>query len=171
VKESLFARLGDVRGARVLDLFAGTGALAIEALSRGAARAVLVDLSARAVGVVRRNLAALGLEQRARLIRGDAVRSVRRLAGSEHFDLVLLDPPYDSDRLEPSLRAIVESAVLAPGAVVVVETAKRHSLPPVFGLTLLEARSYGDTRLIWLAPEAPVGGSGQPDEDGPGEHE
>jgi 16S rRNA (guanine966-N2)-methyltransferase len=152
VRESLFARLGDLTGARVLDLFAGTGAVAIEALSRGAEYAVLVDRSERAIQVVRKNLTSLGLSERARVIRGDAARSARQLGGSLRFDLVFLDPPYDSDRLVPALEAVRDAGVLAPGATVVVETATRHSLAPVPGLAFRDERSYGDTRLTWLVP-------------------
>jgi 16S rRNA (guanine966-N2)-methyltransferase len=152
VRESLFARLGDLAGAHVLDLFAGTGAVAIEALSRGAEYAVLVERSERAIEVIRRNLASLDLSERARVVRGDAARAVRQLAGSSRFDLVFLDPPYESDRLTAALEAVRDAGVLAPGATLVVETAKRHSLAPVPGLVVRDERSYGDTRLIWLVP-------------------
>lgn len=161
VRESLFARLGDLRGVRVLDLFAGTGALAIEALSRGAEAAVLVDHSARSLNAIRENLASLGLESRARVIRGDAAKTSRRLRGTGRFDLVFLDPPYDSAQVGPALAALVEADLLAPDATVVVESPKRHALAPVAGLTVRDARTYGDTRLTWLVPE-----SGPPEKDG-----
>lgn len=154
VREALFARLGDVVGGRVLDLFAGTGALAIEALSRGAAHAVLVDRSTRSLNVIRSNLEALALDARAEVLSGDAVRVALRLAGSEPFDTIFLDPPYDSDRLVPCLEAVVEAGLLAEWGVVVVETAKRHSLAAVPGLAVVDDRTYGDTRLTWLGPEA-----------------
>jgi pantetheine-phosphate adenylyltransferase len=152
VRESLFGRLGDVRGCRVLDLFAGTGALAIEALSRGAEMAVLVDRSARSLNAVRENLEALGLTTRAQVIRGDAAKVARRLKGAAPFDLVFLDPPYDSDQVVPALDALVEAGLLAADATVVVESPKRHSLAPVAGLSVRDERTYGDTRLTWLVP-------------------
>ncbi len=157
VREALFAWLGEVEGQRVLDLFAGTGALALEALSRGAKAAVLVDRSARSLAVVRSNVEALGLSGRAQVIRGDAVRTVRRLAGADPFDLVFLDPPYDSDRLVPSLGALVSAQLLAPGATLVVESSKRHSLAPISGLAVVDEKGYGDTRLTWLTPRASRG--------------
>ena len=157
VREALFARLGDVHGQRVLDVFAGTGALALEALSRGAAHAVLIDRSARALVVVRSNLESLGLSSRARVIPGDAVRAVRRLAGEDPFDLVFLDPPYDSERLVPSLEALVAAQVLGPSTTLVVETSKRHSLAPVPGLAVVDERGYGDTCLTWLTPQQKTG--------------
>ncbi len=154
VRESLFGRLGDLRGCRVLDLFAGTGALAIEALSRGAETAVLVDRSARSLNVVRENLESLGLARRARVIRGDAAKTARRLKDAGPFDLVFLDPPYDSEQVVSALDALVDAGVLAADATVVVESPKRHSLAPVAGLSVRDERTYGDTRLTWLVPES-----------------
>jgi 16S rRNA (guanine966-N2)-methyltransferase len=153
VRESLFATLGDVSGARVLDLFAGTGALAIEALSRGAEGAVLVEKASRALQVIRENLASLDLEGAARVIKGDASRAARQLAGEPDFDLVFCDPPYGSDELVQTLEAVLRAGLLAPSAVVVVESAKRHSLPPVRGLRVRDERTYGDTTLTWLVLE------------------
>jgi 16S rRNA (guanine966-N2)-methyltransferase len=96
-REAIFSILGDVAGARALDLFSGTGALALEALSRGAADAVLVDSDP---SLARRNALELGLEGRCRIVRGDALRFLR--AGDERFDLVFCDPPYRlADRLDP----------------------------------------------------------------------
>jgi 16S rRNA (guanine966-N2)-methyltransferase len=165
VREALFARLGDLRGARVLDLFAGTGALAIEALSRGAEAAVLVERSAGALRTIRRNLADLGLEGRAEVLPGDAASVVRRLPGDDPFDLVLLDPPYGEDRrgvlpsaaagsdgLAAALSALVEARVLTARATVVVEGAKRHPVAPPRGLRVEAWKDYGDTRLTWLCP-------------------
>ena len=140
VREALFSILGDrVTGARVLDLFAGTGALVLEALSRGAATATFVD---RDVAAVRANLAALGLE--AAVIRRDAIGFLER-AGAQ-FDLVFLDPPYrEAERLAPRL-ADTLPAVLAPGALVVSESDRRAplDLPP---LETLDERRYGDTLI------------------------
>ena len=155
VREALFGKLGDLQGFRVLDLFAGTGALAIEALSRGAESAVLVEHAARSLDVIRANLETLGLASRARVIRGDAAKTTRRLAGTDPFDLVLLDPPYASDGLSSALEALVAADVLADQATVVVESSKRHSLQPISGLSVLDERSYGDTRLTWLVSAHP----------------
>ena len=155
VREALFGKLGELEGFRVLDLFAGTGALAIEALSRGAESAVLVEHAARSLDVIAANLDALGLAGRARVIRGDVAKTIRRLAGTGAFDLVLLDPPYASDSAAPTLEALLVADLLANQATVVVESSKRHSLEPVRGLSVVDERSYGDTRLTWLVPEWP----------------
>lgn len=145
VREALFSLLGDrVAGARVLDLFAGSGALGIEALSRGAASAEFVDRDPRAVAAVRANLAALGAVGEAR--RADARAALRnaRAAGRD-YDLVFLDPPY---RHPAGLGRELSEAlapVLAPGAVVVAESDRRAPLP--LDLPLADERRYGDTLI------------------------
>jgi len=158
VRESLFARLGDLAGTAVLDLFAGTGALGIEALSRGAASLVSVERSRGTLAVLRANIAALGLESVTRVMAEDAVGAVRRLGREgERFDLVLLDPPYASGAPRGVLEALVEAGVLAPEAEVVLERSRSHSLPAVAGLGRLDERRYGDTlisRFTVLAPDS-----------------
>jgi 16S rRNA (guanine(966)-N(2))-methyltransferase RsmD len=135
----------------VLDLYAGTGALGIEALSRGAARAVFVERSNASLVALRRNLLALELDACARVVRGDVRSALRRLAGERlRFDLVLADPPYAERALAAPLSLLVSGELLAPGATVVVERSRRHPLPPVAGLVFRESRRYGDTELEWL---------------------
>ena len=148
VREALFSILGDVSGARVLDLFAGTGALAIEALSRGAAEATLVDTD---TGIVARNVAELGLEPRARVVRGDARGFMRRERGT--FDLVFCDPPYRlADRLGLELDRSLPP-LLARDARVITESASRA--PIELALPLADERRYGDTTVrIHTAPGA-----------------
>ena len=144
VREALFARLADLDGARVLDLFAGSGALGIEALSRGAASATFVDSSPAAVRAVRDNLATLGVEAEVR--RADARAFLRgaRNAGRE-YDLVLIDPPYrHASALAGDLAAALPP-VLAPGARVAVESDRR--VPLDLGMALLDERRYGDTLI------------------------
>lgn len=158
VREALFATLGDLSGVTVLDAFAGTGALSIEAVSRGAERAVAIDRSRQALDVLRRNLSALGIEDRFEVLQGDALRMSGRLAGRGPFDLVLIDPPYRAELAEPLLRTLVAAGLLAEGATVVVEGAKRHPVAPPAGLVVVAEREYGDTRLTWLSPRA---GSGE----------
>ncbi|MGH2856999.1 MAG: 16S rRNA (guanine(966)-N(2))-methyltransferase RsmD [Solirubrobacteraceae bacterium] len=144
VREALFSILGDVGGARVLDLFAGSGALAIEALSRGAAEATLVEPSAAAIEAIERNLGALGIT--ARVDRRPALRflgAARR--GAREYDLVFLDPPYrHATALGPELTSAL-APVLAPGARVVSESDRRSPLR--LGLAPLHERSYGDTLI------------------------
>ena len=143
VREALFSVLGpSVRGARVLDLFAGSGALGIEALSRGARSAVFVDRSHKAITAVRANLSALGIEAEVRPIEARAAlraASARR----EAYDLVFLDPPYR--RTAELRRELSEAltAVLAPGARVVTESDRRAPLE--LDLPLADERRYGDT--------------------------
>jgi len=141
VREALFSLLGDVSGARVLDLYAGSGALGIEALSRGASAATFVDSDARAVAAIRRNLQAIGVEADAR--RQDVVRFLASAPG--RFDLVFADPPYDSaTRLAAPLSDRLP-AVLSPNARIVTESDKRTPLE--LTLPLADERIYGDTRI------------------------
>jgi 16S rRNA (guanine966-N2)-methyltransferase len=155
VKESLFAALGDerLRGATVLDLYAGSGALAIEALSRGADRAVLVDRERSAVEAIDENLAATGLAGRARAERVAVPAFLRRARPADApFDLVFLDPPYDlpAGDLEAVLAQLAHGGWLAAGATVVVERGTDDARPvelPDRWTTTWE-RSYGDTLVI-----------------------
>ena len=145
VREALFSILGDrVQDARVLDLFAGSGALGLEALSRGAAEVTFVDSAAAAVAAVKANLAALGGE--AEVHRSDGLRFLRGAPGkARHYDLVLLDPPY---RLAARLGRELSEAlpgVLAPAALVVSESDRRAPLP--LDLPLRDERRYGDTLI------------------------
>ena len=158
VKEALFAALGADRvvGASVLDAYAGSGALAIEALSRGATRAVLVDRDVGAVDAIRRNLRSTRLVGRARVQRRNVTAFLRDPPPPEApFDLVLLDPPYD---LAPGELATVLEALAAPGwvshdATVVVEQAAGSPLPPVpHGWEARWERAYGDTLVRILGP-------------------
>ena len=143
VREAVFAILGDVAGATVLDLFAGSGALGIEALSRGAAAATFVDSAPRAIGAVRGNLAALGLEA-ADVRRADAGAFLRTAGrAGRQYDLVLLDPPY---RAAPRLAGALSrdlAPVLAPRARIVAESDRRAPLELAFPIQA--ERRYGDT--------------------------
>ena len=144
VREALFSILASIDGARVLDLFAGSGALGIEALSRGAAAATFVDSAVAAVAAVRQNLDELGLQ--GEVLRMPALRALACTPVAEHeYDLVFLDPPY---RLASSLGPELSTAlppVLAQGARVVVESDRRGPLD--LDLELLRERQYGDTLL------------------------
>jgi 16S rRNA (guanine966-N2)-methyltransferase len=150
VREALFSVLADrVDGARVLDLFAGSGALGIEALSRGAAEATFVDTAPAAIRAVKANLAAL--DAAADVRRADARRFLGSAsAAARQYDLVFLDPPYRlAGRLGSELTAALP-AVLAPGAAVVVESDRRAPLE--LGLPILDERRYGDTLIRIHAP-------------------
>jgi len=148
--------LGDLEGAAVLDLFAGTGALGIEALSRGAASLVSVERAPGAAAVLRANVVALNLESSTRVIVADAASALRRLGrAGERFDLVLADPPYTSGQAQGALEALVESGVLAAGGVVVLERSRSQPSPRVPGLALLDERRYGDTVITRFTSAVP----------------
>jgi len=154
VREALFSAVEaamDLDGARVLDLYAGTGALGLEALSRGAGTAVLVESDAGALAVLRKNIAAVGLA--GAVARPGKVAAVLATPPEEPFDLVFADPPYALDPT-PDLAALVSHAWLAPAALVVVERARRSG-PPTWpdGLTQGRTRRYGDTELHWAQVE------------------
>ena len=141
VREALFSMLGDVGGARVLDLYAGSGALGIEALSRGAATAVFVERDAQAVAAIERNLEPLDVE--ASVARADVARWLTRAEG--RFDLVFCDPPYDvASRLAGPLAERLPG-LTADDARIVTESDKRNPLELPF--PLIVERSYGDTRI------------------------
>jgi len=149
VREALFSIVGDrVVGARVLDLFAGTGALAIEALSRGAASAVLVEQAPQAITVIRANLEALDLE-RVATVRRTRAEVYLRTQRDGPFDLVFLDPPYAIGvGMLAGLLARLERGALVPGALVAVESSSRAEPPPWPASLLPESpRRYGDTAL------------------------
>lgn len=153
VRAALFDTLGEaVCGARVLDLFAGTGAVALEALSRGAANATLVDSSAKAVRIIRANAQALGYLDRVEVIKSDAVKAVERLARQgRRFDLVFVGAPYTNPELVVSvLQALASHLPLRPGAWVVVETFHKEEPADAFPpLVRVDSRVYGETRLTY----------------------
>jgi 16S rRNA (guanine966-N2)-methyltransferase len=154
LREALFNILihayGDPVGqARVLDLFAGTGALGIEALSRGATFALFVDDGAEARALLRENVASLGLGGTSRVFRRDATR-----LGPAHpvapFSLAFLDPPYGQDLATSALTSARAGGWLVPEAIVVVEEAAKSAFTAPHGFTELERRRYDDTELIFL---------------------
>lgn len=151
VREALFNLLkhggyGTLEGRRVLDLFAGTGALGLEALSRGAVRAVFVEDFAAARALIRENVEALGLTGVTKIWRRDATRLGP--CRGEPFDLVFLDPPYRSGLAGPALEAARVGGWIAPGAVVVLELAADEAAPGPDWLTLADRRRYGDTQIL-----------------------
>lgn len=156
VRESFFNQLGDLEGANVLDLYAGTGALGIEALSRGAGRVAFVERSRDALVLLRSNLDALGIgsqTEAVRILPRSVIPEIGRLGrAGRRFDLVLMDPPYGAADLGGALRALAESGVLSPGAQVVVETSRRHPVEVAEGLVVVGERRYGDTVIVRLRP-------------------
>ena len=147
VREALFSILGgNVEGARFLDLFAGTGANGIEALSRGADYACLVDANAQALSTVRHNLEASRLAPNAACLQLHLPSGLRRLDGA--FDLVFADPPYDFSDYAPLLEGLCEHGLISPGGQVVIEHRKGATLPPHCGrLDRQRESKYGSTHL------------------------
>ena len=147
VKETLFGILGvRVPDARVLDLYAGSGAVGIEALSRGAESADFVEHDRSALAVLRQNLADTRLDRDARVHATDVERFLASAEGS--WDLVVLDPPYEARAIVAPLRALVPR--LAPGASVVVKHFWRTEVPEVAGLAVVRTRRFGETMLTFL---------------------
>jgi 16S rRNA (guanine966-N2)-methyltransferase len=149
VREALFSALGPIAGARVLDLFAGTGALGIEAISRGAAAAVFVENARPALAALRDNLRALDLLALARVVALPAERAVSAVTeGAQPFDLIFADPPYAAvAAVPPILDALAAAGAIAEGARFVLEHAARDPAPPIAGLAPRPSRLYGDTAV------------------------
>ena len=153
LRESLFNILehgyGGVGSLRVIDLFAGTGALAFEALSRGAASALLVDDGAEARAIIRANIESLALAGVTRVFRRDA-RKLGIAPAGERFGLAFLDPPYNKGLAEPCLAALRDGGWLEPGALAIVEdsSAVAFTVPP--GFSAEDTRTFGDTRVVVL---------------------
>ena len=154
VREATFNILGNIMGsldgAHVLDLFAGSGALGIEALSRGAAHATFVDAGKPALAAVRGNLKELGLDARALVVTGDAVAHAARLVPASLWRLVFVDPPYRSDLAARAVLSIAPEK-LAADAVIVIEH-DRHNAPPdaLGSLLRTDQRRYGDTLVSFF---------------------
>jgi 16S rRNA (guanine966-N2)-methyltransferase len=170
VREALFSSLGPrVASARVLDLFAGAGALGLEALSRGADFAVFVEIDKSVRAELEKNIADLGFASKAGVIPGDALKAISLLKNTkEAFDLVFLDPPYAGTLLSKSIIAVCDASLMAPGGLIIAEHSKSQTLPDLFpslcqgeagrgstpdkhgGLQKVVTKSYGDTGLTFF---------------------
>jgi 16S rRNA (guanine966-N2)-methyltransferase len=138
-----------VAGARVLDLFAGTGALGLEAISRGAAAAVLVEEDVEARGLIRTNIEAFGLTGRTRIFRRDAA-NLGPAGTVQPFNLVFADPPYRKGLGEKAFASALAGGWLTEDAVLVLEEAADAEVTPVAGLSVLETRRVGDSQVVFL---------------------
>jgi 16S rRNA (guanine(966)-N(2))-methyltransferase RsmD len=149
VREAIFNILGPPPPCPVLDLFAGTGSLGIEALSRGAVGADFVERDARALAALHRNLRDLGFAGRSRVIGGTVQSALQRMASQKDrrvFAWIFLDPPYASGEAEPALNILSDGELLAEGAIIIVEHDRRHLPPEAAGtLVMTDRRFYGDT--------------------------
>lgn len=152
----LYSRLGGLEGSTVLDLFAGTGAMGLEALSRGARRAVLVDQGQQSARIIPANLKACALQERASHVRGDVQKTLPRLAAEGPYDLIFLDPPYGRDLVPKVLTLISELKLLAAGGVVCAEADRQDAVPAVVGeLVRMEQRCYGSTAIHLFTQSEP----------------
>lgn len=151
VREAVFSVLGDLNGLRVLDLFAGSGALGLEALSRGAEHCTFVERDREVVAVLRENIASVGLLVRCDVLQADHESALRRLAQSGGYDLLFVDPPYTMLRQVEEAVAAVLPRLLRTGGLVVVEgplTAEAR-----LGLPIVFQRRYGNTLISIYAEE------------------
>ena len=152
-REAVFAALQAVTpGARVLDGFAGSGAMALEALSRGAEYAVLLERDEVACRAIERNIRDCRLEERARLVRGDALKILETLE-AEPFDLVLLDPPYGKGLIEQALELLLRRGLLAEDVWIVAETAAGEALDLSAGFFVAREKKYGKNLVRFLRRE------------------
>ncbi len=151
VREAVFNILGnDLTGRIVLDLFAGTGCMGIEALSRGALSAFFVDNSGQSIGLIKKNLRKCGFDSSGFVLKQDILKGIapdKRLRENP-ADLVFIDPPYGRDIIPPVLRDLLKKDLLSSGAVIVCESLKSDNLPDEMGvLRLIDSRIYGETKI------------------------
>ncbi|MBL4637138.1 MAG: 16S rRNA (guanine(966)-N(2))-methyltransferase RsmD [Kofleriaceae bacterium] len=155
VRESLFSILGGASDLRVLDLFAGSGGLGLEALSRGAKRVVFCDQDQAALKTLKENLRDLGMSQEAEVVRSDSLALLRRLSkASRQFDWIFIDPPYASELAEQVLQQVGENKLLHIDGQLIVEHDKRMTLLEQIGsLQRTDTRRYGDTCVSFFEHE------------------
>ena len=158
VRESLFNVLGEkTQNAKVLDLYAGSGSLGLEALSRGAAEALFIDDSRSSTDAVLKNLEDLELESKSRVVNGDALHELRAMAKNGFiFDLIFLDPPYSINVIE--LREVFQELTkcLGPSGLIVFESGAELSEAPVESLRVIDKRKYGITRVYFFKKKTEV---------------
>ncbi len=157
VREAVFSSLGaSVRGARVLDLFGGSGALGLESMSRGASEVVFVERSGMIRKVLEANIATLGYRESTRVIPGDAIRALRRLDGEkERFDIVFVDPPYASDLAQRAVEELAANDLMTPLSIIVVEHTKSMIIHQPKSLQVSTTKRYGSTVITFLRQTEP----------------
>lgn len=149
VKENIFNIIGPyIYDANTLDLFGGTGALSIEALSRGAKKATVCDVAESSLSIIRTNLAKADFAAAAQVVKTDAVQYI--LSARESFDIIFIDPPYNSDLLEKSLAAIAQNPSICPDGIIVCERDYEKTLPQLSGLDIVKDKKYGRVQILVL---------------------
>ncbi|HHY75526.1 MAG TPA: 16S rRNA (guanine(966)-N(2))-methyltransferase RsmD [Firmicutes bacterium] len=148
---------GYVEGASVLDLFAGTGSYSIELISRGARSATCIDKNPRAVETIRKNVSSLGIQDRVRLINGDALRVMGLLEKEGlRFEIVLVAPPYFTELDQRAMDLLGKSTLVDPAGIVILQQHRREKMEEKWGhLSLRKTYSYGDTRISTYLPDFP----------------
>ncbi|MFH1653976.1 MAG: 16S rRNA (guanine(966)-N(2))-methyltransferase RsmD [Pseudomonadota bacterium] len=153
VKGAIFNILFDVTDLTVLDLFAGTGAIGIEALSRGAKRAVFVDNNRVALASLKKNIQSTGFENSSRVIDAHVARAIKMLQRREEkFDLIFIDPPYEKNLVNTTLSQLAETSIFQKDAIIIIEHSPKEMVEPVKAFALTETRKYGQTRISFLKP-------------------
>jgi 16S rRNA (guanine(966)-N(2))-methyltransferase RsmD len=153
LRETLFNILAPrIAGTRVLDVFAGTGAVGLESLSRGAVQAVFIESDRRAAALIGENAALCGARDRCAIIRGTAERALQKPIAGDPFDVIILDPPYEFEPLAPVVSAA--AAHLAANGVLVLEHARRRAVPDAAGVRATRTVISGDSALTFFAPQS-----------------
>ncbi len=150
VREALFLVIGDISGLDVLDLFSGTGAVGIEALSRGAASLTLVEKGRRQCAVIRENVTSFGIENKTAIFRTDALKALKKLHDAgRSFHFIFADPPYDTGLSQKAIERVFDLDILVPDGVLAVTVRHNEDLPGDSGnRELIFDRRYGDTKLV-----------------------
>ncbi|HVN25676.1 MAG TPA: 16S rRNA (guanine(966)-N(2))-methyltransferase RsmD [Syntrophorhabdales bacterium] len=152
VRAAIFNLVGDIEGCEVLDLFAGAGSLSVEALSRGAKRAVCVEKSGRMAEMLKENLKKMGLDKDCVVLNMDVIYAVPALASKEDaFDLILMDPPYDKGYVSMTLEILRSQSICRSETLLVVEHSKRERLPDFINPESVRSKLYGDTAVSLIA--------------------
>lgn len=149
VKEAIFNILGPIEEKSVLDLFAGTGSVGLEALSRGADRCVFVESFSHALFLLQKNIVACGFREHSFVLRGDVPTILNRLKKKGTFDLVFVDPPYDRGLIGPTLGGLVRYNLIDAQSCVIVEHSPREA-PAAEGVVVFDSRKYGQTWVSFL---------------------
>jgi 16S rRNA (guanine(966)-N(2))-methyltransferase RsmD len=154
VKESIFNILRDeMDGKKVLDLFAGTGNLGIEALSRGAKKTIFVERGRQALRIIQRNLTQFGFEEQSEIISKDANRAIGILKNrGESFDLIIIDPPYEKGLIKRILMKLSSNPIYHKDSILIIEHDRRENLPHIMDWSLYKERQFGDTVISFLTP-------------------